>query len=312
MFDFGPFKASGKHAYLDCFSVVGRSLFMEGWADHFSPKLWYAGQSLPINFAIVKRPDLVPIFGPGSENWGFVLCALLPEGPVDRQKFRFRFSKNLTMDYPAERFSAASDRKFVAMTQAFRDNVSGRGGSLLEIGSRARSGRSYRDWFPASIRYVGMDISEGPNVDVVADAHHMSRVVTDKFDFIFSIAVFEHLLMPWKVALEMNAVLNDGGQALIISHGAWPLHETPWDFWRFSKEAWSAIFNMHTGFRVDSAEYQYPARIVAQYLNDAHFEAFSESESYLLSGCVVTKTAMPRVAWDADVSDIYNLTYTHG
>jgi hypothetical protein len=28
-------------------------------------------------------------------------------------------------------------------------------------------------------------------------------------------AVFEHLLIPWKVALELNAILNDGALGLI-------------------------------------------------------------------------------------------------
>jgi hypothetical protein len=310
--DLKLFRTSEPRAYLDCFSIVGRALFVEGWAERFSPKLWYDGHPLPIVFDKVERPDLVPIFGPGSQNWGFGLCALLPTSTIDRTKFRLRLSRHLTLDCPASRFSAGSDQKFQAMTQSFRDEVAREGGSLLEIGSRARSGNSYRGWFPETIRYVGMDIVDGVDVDLVGDAHRLSRVVKEKFDFIFSIAVFEHLAMPWKVALEMNAVLNDGGRALIISHNAWPLHETPWDFWRFSKEAWNALFNAHTGFRVESAEYQYPAHIVALYLNDPNFEQFNRSEAYLLSGCVVTKTAAPRVAWDADVAEVCDLSYSHG
>jgi len=28
------------------------------------------------------------------------------------------------------------------------------------------------------------------------------------------------------------------------------MHETPWDFWRFSDTSWNSLFNCYTGFRV--------------------------------------------------------------
>jgi hypothetical protein len=124
-------------------------------------------------------------------------------------------------------------------------------------------------------------------------------------------AVFEHLLMPWKVALEMNKVMTEGGLALIISHGAWPLHEEPWDFFRFSKESWAGIFNAHTGFAVLEANYQHQASIVPHYIHSPDFEAMSAGPAYLLSGCLVRKVSAPQVAWDAEVGEVYNLGYNH-
>ena len=78
------------------------------------------------------------------------------------------------------------------------------GSSMIEIGSRARSGTVYRDRFPSLGRYAGMDIKEGPNVDIVADAHTLSQTVSDQFDYAFSASVFEHLIMPWVAAFELN------------------------------------------------------------------------------------------------------------
>jgi hypothetical protein len=69
--------------------------------------------------------------------------------------------------------------------------------SLLEVGSRARSGNTYRQLFPASCRYLGTDITDGPNVDLVADAHTLDGIDDETFHFAFSISVFEHLMMPW-------------------------------------------------------------------------------------------------------------------
>src|SRR5215469_14253331 len=46
------------------------------------------------------------------------------------------------------------------------------------------------------------------------------------------------------------------------SHWAYPVHDEPWDFWRYSKETWKGLFNSHTGFEVVNAQYRYPAYIV--------------------------------------------------
>lgn len=98
---------------------------------------------------------------------------------------------------------------------------------------------------------IGIDITPGPGVDVVADAHVLSRHFEPRsFDAVYSIAVFEHLLLPWKVALEINRLLVPGGVAWITSHEGFPIHEEPWDFYRFGAGCWAALFNERTGFEV--------------------------------------------------------------
>lgn len=306
-------KASTNQQFrIDQFSTFGRCVYIEGWINEFKPKLHYDGVELSISHCRVKRDDLAALFGDRALQWGFVVSAVLPSTLIDRRKFRFTLNNEIVIDYPAEHGSSAEDHQFLAMSQRFRSEVESKvGGSLLEVGSRARSGNSYRHWFPEDIEYVGLDVTAGPNVDIVGDAHHLSRHVKRRFDFIFSISCFEHILMPWKVAIEMNKVLHDGGLARIISHGAWPLHEEPWDFWRFSKEAWSGIFNKHTGFDVIDSQYQFPAQLVPRYINDANFEHLSLGRTYLISGCIVKKVAEPLVTWDAEVSDVYDLGYSH-
>ncbi len=147
----------------------------------------------------------------------------------------------------------------------------------------------------------------------IVHGHELSRCLDRRFDFIFSISTFEHLLMPWKVALEMNKALNDGGKALIISHGSWPLHEESWDFFRFSKESRYGIFNVYSGFHVVDAQYQYPASIVPFHRggDGSNFEILSHGPTYLLSGCVVEKIGPPQVAWGAEVSAVYAVHHSH-
>lgn len=158
---------------------------------------------------------------------------------------------------------------------------------------------------------MGIDICDGPNVDTVGDAHHLSRCVEGKFDYIFSVSVFEHLLMPWMAALEMNKVMSAGGYAYIGSHGAWPLHEQPWDFWRYSNDAWHGIFNSHTGFRVVKAGQALRCSTVPDYSSGTALQGIDRHPSYLLSACLVQKTDDAKVQWDADASEVYNLNYNH-
>jgi hypothetical protein len=110
---------------------------------------------------------------------------------------------------------------------------------------------------------VGVDIRPGPNVDVVGDVHALSSLVDGRFDAIYSISVFEHLAMPWQVVLEINRVANVGGLVFVATHPTWPLHERPWDFWRYSPDAFRILFNERTGFELLRAELGLPAAIVS-------------------------------------------------
>jgi ubiquinone/menaquinone biosynthesis C-methylase UbiE len=47
---------------------------------------------------------------------------------------------------------------------------------------------------------------------VVGDAHPITEALgSRRFDAVFSLFTFEHLLMPWQVAGEINRVLKPGG-----------------------------------------------------------------------------------------------------
>jgi hypothetical protein len=197
------------------------------------------------------------------------------------------------------------------MLDEFLADVRNQKGRLLEIGSRARSGNTYRHLFPTDIEYVGLDVTDGPNVDVVGDAHTMSKVLEGQFDFGFSISTFEHLLMPWVAVLELNRVMKRGGLVFVQSHQTWPVHEEPWDFWRFSVDGWRGLFNFHTGFEFVSAAYGQPASIRPLVPNPITI-SMRQHRAFLVCGCVARKVDDPIVKWDADVDKIFDLHYSHG
>jgi len=135
---------------------------------------------------------------------------------------------------------------------------------VLEIGSRIVSpgSQSQRIHFQQAKSYTGFDYYKDENTDVVGDAHRLASYFGErKFDAIFSGSVFEHLAMPWRVALEINRLLKPGGITFHATHPAWPIHEMPWDFWRFSSEGMKALFSEAVGFRVLSCSMTSPVRM---------------------------------------------------
>jgi SAM-dependent methyltransferase len=193
---------------------------------------------------------------------------------------------------------------FVARANELRDY------RVLELGSR---GAQVDPRLSGFAEYVGFDIHAGPNVDVVGDVHCLSQLVWGPFDAVYSISTFEHLAMPWKAVLEINAVLAEGGLLFIATHHSWPPHELPWDFWRYSPAAFQALLNRHTGFEIIRAERGLPALIVpmvrGEGLGDVH-----RNPSALGVSVLARKISPPRsdLHWDLTATDVIEGDYPLG
>jgi len=158
---------------------------------------------------------------------------------------------------------------------------------MLDIGGRARSGISRKNDYPGKTVVVA-DIMPAPDVDILVDVHEISKHVDEKFDAFTSIAVFEHLLMPWKAAIEINKVLRMGAVGLVVTHQTVGIHEVPWDFYRYSNTSWKGIFNQYTGFEIIDAGMTTPTMIIPvrwqkQYQNT------ERAMGYMTSSVVVKK-----------------------
>lgn len=185
-------------------------------------------------------------------------------------------------------------------------------GAVLELGSRARSAITRRHRIPAWLEYVGLDILPGPNVDLVGDAHELSTLFPEKkFVAVFSTSVFEHLAMPWKVALELNRILAPGGIVYTSTHQTWPPHEEPWDFWRFSQHSWQTLFNPATGFEVLEAVVGEPARVHACRTSSITV-GMPNSVVWLGAASIVRKTDDTKLSWPVTVGEITPSMYPAG
>jgi SAM-dependent methyltransferase len=88
---------------------------------------------------------------------------------------------------------------------------------------------------------VGFDVEAGKGVDVVGDAHSLP-FPENKFDAILCTEVLEHLHTPEKAIAEMKRVLKPGGQLVLTTRFIFPLHDTPCDYYRFTKYGLRHLF----------------------------------------------------------------------
>ncbi|MEI6521248.1 MAG: class I SAM-dependent methyltransferase, partial [bacterium] len=145
------------------------------------------------------------------------------------------------------------------------------GMKVLEIGSREVTGVSHAREMFSNAQYIGFDYYPGINVDVVGDAHKLSQYFGDeKFDIIYSSAVFEHFAMPWLVAVEISKLLKVGGIVFVETHFSYISHERPWHFFQFSDIALKTLFSPALGFECIEAGVSNP--IVGR------FSSFADSD----------------------------------
>jgi SAM-dependent methyltransferase len=205
---------------------------------------------------------------------------------------------------------ALADDPVPALTRTFHEAVSAMPQPrVLEVGARARSGNVYRSWLPGGATYVGCDILPGDNVDVVGDAHRLSEFLPpNSFDALYSVSTMEHLAMPWLAAVEMNRVLKPGGVMFHATHQTWPVHDAPWDFYRFSEFSWVTLFNRFSGFEILGTAAGEPGKVVANVLHPAT-NGLELQPAFLSSAVLVRKVGETDLHWAADAAAVVRDAY---
>lgn len=152
----------------------------------------------------------------------------------------------------------------------------------------------------------------GENVDVVGDAHEIAELFEPcTFDRVMAFSVLEHLLMPWKFVIGLNKVLKQGAVGLFTTHQTWPVHDQPWDFWRYSDTTWRSILNEKTGFEIIESAMGEPAFVVAQKFHNV--TAFGMSQiGFLASNVTFKKVADTVLDWPVKLTDVIRTSYPEG
>ncbi len=88
---------------------------------------------------------------------------------------------------------------------------------------------------PVARDYTGADIAPGPGVRYVCTAEELT-VPDASFDVVLATQVLEHVEDPHRSLSEMCRVSRPGGLVMFTTHGVWPFHPTPNDYWRWTHE----------------------------------------------------------------------------
>lgn len=306
-------------AYIEEFNYFNGAIFVKGWAYSLQDKISHIGfinkfgsyQIVP--HKVLPSDDIVKANGSIAKNSRFSLF-ILDNIPVNFLEISLVFKVNnayLTLDklyqFGIERGPYGNGKEISNFFNSIKERQEPV--KILEIGSRARSGISNKDTLvPKDAEYIGIDILEGDGVDFVADAHDFShKVQQNYFDYVFSLNTFEHLVMPWKVVIEINKVLKMNGIVMIFTHQTFPLHDEPWDFWRFSDTAWHGLFNKHTGFEITETSLCDPVSIVPKHIYAGTL--IMDSPAYVHSMVVAKKISNTKLSWDVPTSSILDTIY---
>lgn len=88
--------------------------------------------------------------------------------------------------------------------------------------------------------YVGCDMREGPGVDRILNLHHID-LPDESVGSVISLDTLEHVEYPHRAMEEIHRVIKPGGLAVISSVMRFPIHDFPYDYWRFTPEAFRSI-----------------------------------------------------------------------
>ena len=248
-------------------------VFIRGWAHAHEERLTRlvlrcgAAQAELDRFD--PRPDVGAIFpdAPFAAESGFSLyLACEPFRPVALSLAMESGTVELDLTVPPDlRKPTDPALTRAAPTDAFIAEMKAKRGAVVEIGGRVVGAMSglWAQHFQPECRFIATDIHPAPGVDLVCDAHALSRhLVPGSVDGVFSLAVLEHLAAPWVVAAEINRVLRIGGLTLHLVPQTWPVHEQPNDFWRFTDEALKVLFGPPLGFEVVDSGLTIPMQVI--------------------------------------------------
>lgn len=121
-------------------------------------------------------------------------------------------------------------------------------GPFLEVGSKDYgSTQNLRVLFTDKDEYIGIDMEDGPGVDVVLDLTEDFgqidlRLCGQRFGTIFCLSVLEHCEQPFKMAENLTLLLEPKGQICISAPFSWKIHGYPNDYWRFTPEGIKKLF----------------------------------------------------------------------
>ncbi len=124
-------------------------------------------------------------------------------------------------------------------------------GNILDFGCGSKP---YALYFTHAENYTGLDIEQSGHLhkNEKIDVYYDGKTIpfeNEHFNAVFSSEVFEHVFNLEQVLPEIYRVLKPGGTLLFTCPFAWPEHEVPFDFARYSSYGIKSLLERN-GFKV--------------------------------------------------------------
>jgi SAM-dependent methyltransferase len=115
--------------------------------------------------------------------------------------------------------------------------------TVVEIGSRTRREHMlHRNLFDLTrCEYIGVDLTQGQNVDLVLERPYGLPFDSDTIDVIVCGQVFEHIPFFWVTMIDFSRVLRRGGLVILSAPSRGHVHHLPFDGWRFYAHGYKAL-----------------------------------------------------------------------
>ncbi|MBI5063616.1 MAG: methyltransferase domain-containing protein [Desulfatitalea sp.] len=98
--------------------------------------------------------------------------------------------------------------------------------------------------------YVGTDMREGRGVDKIIDLHHI-ELPSGSVGTAIMLETLEHVEYPRKAIENLHHVLREDGVLILSSLMNFPIHDYPYDYWRFTPEGFKSLLKIFTFSFVD-------------------------------------------------------------
>ncbi|MGD9796411.1 MAG: class I SAM-dependent methyltransferase [Acidimicrobiia bacterium] len=134
-------------------------------------------------------------------------------------------------------------RELVAVRDRF---AFGRAGmTILDFGAGEVP---YRHLFARDAIYLAADIGDDAEIAVFEDG--TVDLADNTVDLVTSFQVLEHVSDVTVYLKEAVRVLRPGGYLLLTTHGVWPFHPHPTDYWRWTQDGLTRVVTA-AGFQIE-------------------------------------------------------------